>query len=141
MSVFGYVRVSTVRQVDDGESLDVQQRQLQGYAHMHDLTLSEIAVEKGVSGSIPVEERLVGAMLAQLTEPDVQQIIKAIAATGADPFWVMEAIALEQDAAKATAAAAPAAPIGRKHWPGCPAGCSGRTSVPRNPTCLPSPSK
>jgi putative DNA-invertase from lambdoid prophage Rac len=33
MAVFGYCRVSTVRQVDEGESLDVQQRQLQGYAH------------------------------------------------------------------------------------------------------------
>jgi len=55
MAVFGYCRVSTTRQVDEGESLDVQQRQLQDYAHMHGLALSEIAVEKGVSGSVPVE--------------------------------------------------------------------------------------
>jgi putative DNA-invertase from lambdoid prophage Rac len=72
MSVFGYCRVSTVRQVDDGESLDVQQRQLRGYADMHGLTLSEITVEKGVSGSIPVEERPVGgALIARLEHGDI----------------------------------------------------------------------
>jgi putative DNA-invertase from lambdoid prophage Rac len=72
MSVFGYVRVSTVRQVDDGESLDVQQRQIRGYADMHALVLREVVVEKGVSGSIPVEERPVGRELfARLERGDI----------------------------------------------------------------------
>jgi hypothetical protein len=40
-----------------------------------------------------------------MDEPDVQQLIKELAATGADPSWVAEAIALEQDAARAAVAA------------------------------------
>jgi hypothetical protein len=30
-------------------------------------------------------------------EPDIQQLIKEIAATGADPFWVAEAVEIEQE--------------------------------------------
>lgn len=72
MVVYGYCRVSTLRQASEGESLDVQQRQLQGYAHMHGLTLAEIAVEEGVSGSVPVEERPVGgALFAKLQRGDI----------------------------------------------------------------------
>ena len=32
MSVYGYCRVSTLRQANEGESLEVQQRQIEGYA-------------------------------------------------------------------------------------------------------------
>jgi putative DNA-invertase from lambdoid prophage Rac len=72
MAVYGYCRVSTTRQVDEGESLDVQQRQLEGYAHMHGLKLTRIEVEKGVSGSVPVDQRPVGgALLAKLERGDV----------------------------------------------------------------------
>jgi hypothetical protein len=34
-------------------------------------------------------------------EPDIQQIIKELAATWADPFWVAEFMAVEQDAPRA----------------------------------------
>jgi hypothetical protein len=44
------------------------------------------------------------------TETDVQKLIKELAATGADPFWVAEAIALEQEAAARSKAAAPTRP-------------------------------
>jgi hypothetical protein len=47
------------------------------------------------------------------TEPDVQRLIKELAETGADPFWVYEAVAIEQEAAAAAArskAAAGSAP-------------------------------
>src|SRR5579863_6740884 len=72
MTVYGYARVSTLRQANDGESLDVQQRQLRGYADMHGFTLAEIAVEEGVSGSVPVEERPVGrALFAKLKAGDI----------------------------------------------------------------------
>ncbi|MCO5083953.1 MAG: recombinase family protein [Rhizobiaceae bacterium] len=63
MPVYGYVRVSTARQVSEGESLDVQKRQIEGYALMHGLSLAEITVEEGVSGSVPVSERPAGAAL------------------------------------------------------------------------------
>jgi DNA invertase Pin-like site-specific DNA recombinase len=42
MAVYGYCRVSTARQASEGESLDVQRRQVEGYAHMHGLTESEL---------------------------------------------------------------------------------------------------
>jgi putative DNA-invertase from lambdoid prophage Rac len=72
MATFGYCRVSTVRQATEGESLEVQQRQIQGYAHMHGLTLSGVVVEEGVSGSVPVAERpAAGPLFAMLTKGDV----------------------------------------------------------------------
>ena len=33
MAIYGYCRVSTLKQADEGESLDVQRRQIEGYAH------------------------------------------------------------------------------------------------------------
>ena len=49
MATFGYARVSTTRQASEGESLDVQRRQIEGYAHMHGLAVGEIIIEEGVS--------------------------------------------------------------------------------------------
>ena len=54
MAVYGYARVSTLRQVNEGESLDVQRRQIEGYAHMHGLIFDDILIEEGVSGSVPI---------------------------------------------------------------------------------------
>ena len=72
MAVYGYCRVSTLKQSDEGESLELQQRQLEGYAHMHGLKIAEVVVEKGVSGSVPVQERLKGGPLfAKLEKGDV----------------------------------------------------------------------
>jgi putative DNA-invertase from lambdoid prophage Rac len=72
MAIYGYCRVSTVRQATEGESLDVQQRQIQGYAHMHGLALDDVVVEEGVSGSVPVAERpAAGPMFAKLAKGDV----------------------------------------------------------------------
>jgi DNA invertase Pin-like site-specific DNA recombinase len=72
MAVYGYCRVSTAKQANEGESLDVQRRQIEGYAHMHALTLDGLLVEEGVSGSIPVAERPVGGpLLARLEKGDV----------------------------------------------------------------------
>ena len=63
MAIYGYCRVSTLKQANEGESLDVQRRQIEGYALMHGLTIAEVLVEEGVSGSVPVEERPVGGPL------------------------------------------------------------------------------
>jgi putative DNA-invertase from lambdoid prophage Rac len=72
MAIYGYCRVSTLKLADEGESLDVQRRQINGYAHMHGLTLTEVLVEGGVSGSVPVEERPVGgALFARLQRGDI----------------------------------------------------------------------
>jgi putative DNA-invertase from lambdoid prophage Rac len=71
MATFGYCRVSTARQAAEGESLDVQRRQIEGYALMHGLAHADVVVEEGVSGSIPVVERPAGgALFAKLAKDD-----------------------------------------------------------------------
>ena len=72
MAAYGYARVSTTRQAEEGESLDVQQRTLTGYAMMHGLKLDRTFVERGVSGSVPLGDRPEGAtLLAGLKPGDV----------------------------------------------------------------------
>ena len=71
MAVYGYVRVSTAKQASEGESLDVQQRTIAGYAMMHGLVLTRTFVEAGVSGSVPLAERPQGrALLTALQAGD-----------------------------------------------------------------------
>jgi hypothetical protein len=49
------------------------------------------ALRQGLVGPHHFEEVI-------MDEPDIQGLIKELAKTGADPFWVMEAIAEEQAA-------------------------------------------
>ncbi|WP_215751362.1 recombinase family protein, partial [Gluconobacter sp. P5H9_d] len=65
MAVFGYCRVSTSRQVGEGESLAVQERQIRGYAMQLGLEIDHIFVEKGVSGSVPLADRPEGKTLLE----------------------------------------------------------------------------
>src|SRR5919199_4565037 len=69
MAVYGYVRVSTDRQAEEGESLGAQRRTIQGYAMMHGLTLDQVFVERAVSGSKPIGERPEGAKLLAAAGP------------------------------------------------------------------------
>ena len=72
MTVYGYSRVSTTRQADEGESLDVQQRTMTGYALMRGLSIGRMFVERAVSGSVPLKERPEGlAMLSGLKSGDI----------------------------------------------------------------------
>jgi putative DNA-invertase from lambdoid prophage Rac len=64
--VFGYCRVSTSRQVEEGESLEVQQRQIEGWCHQHGRRAESILIEEGVSGSVPLEKRPKGTELLKL---------------------------------------------------------------------------
>ena len=67
MTVYGYTRVSTERQA--GEGLDVQKRQIGGYAMMKGLEIGRVFVERGVSGSTHLNERPQGAALLAALEP------------------------------------------------------------------------
>lgn len=72
MAVYGYVRVSTERQADEGVSLGAQERALQGYALQHGLAMDQVFIEQGVSGSTPIGDRPEGAkLLAGLQAGDV----------------------------------------------------------------------
>jgi DNA invertase Pin-like site-specific DNA recombinase len=71
MTTCGYCRVSTQQQASEGESLEVQRRQIEGYALMHGLKVDNVVVEEGVSGSVPVAERPAGGPLfARLKKGD-----------------------------------------------------------------------
>jgi len=72
MSTYGYCRVSTTVQAIEGESLDVQRRRIEGYAHQHGWVVSQVFVERGVSGGRPLEDRPQGGkLLAALRSGDV----------------------------------------------------------------------
>jgi DNA invertase Pin-like site-specific DNA recombinase len=58
VAVYGYIRVSTDRQADEGESLGTQQRQIEGYAMVIGVALDQVYVERGVSGSDRIRERV-----------------------------------------------------------------------------------
>ena len=69
MAAYGYIRVSTGRQAEEGESLGQQERQLAGYALQHGWALREVFREEGVSGSVPLGERPAGARLLAALRP------------------------------------------------------------------------
>lgn len=72
MAVYGYTRVSTDRQASEGESLDVQERTIAGYALMFAYDVDRIFRERGVSGSKPLADRPEGAaLLAVLKTGDI----------------------------------------------------------------------
>jgi putative DNA-invertase from lambdoid prophage Rac len=61
--VFGYCRVSTTEQADEGASLAAQQQQITGYCMMKGWQVAEFFVERAVSGSVPVADRPEGQRL------------------------------------------------------------------------------
>ena len=63
MAVYGYTRVSTDRQADEGESLGAQQRTLEGYAMMRGMRIDRLFIERGVPGSKKLSERPCGSDL------------------------------------------------------------------------------
>jgi putative DNA-invertase from lambdoid prophage Rac len=74
MAIYGYVRVSTVTQAREGESLEAQRRQVTSYAASKGLELppENVFVEAGVSGGIEFQERPEGAkLLAQMVAGDM----------------------------------------------------------------------
>lgn len=59
----GYIRVSSDQQASEGQSLQVQEQQLRGWAMQHGKELAQVVCEAGVSGGIPFSERPEGAKL------------------------------------------------------------------------------
>ena len=69
--VFGYVRVSSDAQAEEGQSLAVQMRQLERWAMQRGVTLDGVHVEAGISAGIPFNERPEGGRLwAELRKGD-----------------------------------------------------------------------
>ena len=55
--VYGYCRVSTMGQAQDGESLGVQEEKIRAYCTNKNLELIQIFIEEGVSGGVALAER------------------------------------------------------------------------------------
>ena len=70
MAVYGYVRVSTLQQATEGESLETQKKQVIGYAESRGLDLSpeNVFIERGVSGGAEFKTRPEGARLIELLQ-------------------------------------------------------------------------
>ncbi len=70
MTTYGYVRVSTLTQVKEGDSLDAQKRQVVSYASSKGYTLDDlnIFIEKGVSGGLGFEDRPEGSKLFEMLQ-------------------------------------------------------------------------
>jgi putative DNA-invertase from lambdoid prophage Rac len=62
-TVYGYTRVSTEGPATEGQSLEVQRRQLEGWAMQRGWDLSEVVVDPGLSGGSPFAERPEGGKL------------------------------------------------------------------------------
>lgn len=54
----GYIRVSTREQALEGYGLEVQERQIRNYARDHNLTLAELYIDAGESGSEGLDKRI-----------------------------------------------------------------------------------
>jgi DNA invertase Pin-like site-specific DNA recombinase len=92
--VFGYARVSADGQAEDGQSLDIQQRQIGGWALQRGVDLDAVHVETGVSGAVPFHERPEGAKLwAVLQRGDalVASKLDRVFRSAADCLKVVEA--------------------------------------------------
>ena len=65
MNVFGYIRVSTLTQAGEGESLEVQRRQVTSYSASKGYELHDecVFVEAGVSGGTEFQDRPEGSRL------------------------------------------------------------------------------
>jgi putative DNA-invertase from lambdoid prophage Rac len=74
MRIFGYVRVSTLQQANEGESLETQLRQIQSYSVLKgfDIPPENLITERGISGNLEFEKRPEGEKLfKQLNAGDV----------------------------------------------------------------------
>jgi putative DNA-invertase from lambdoid prophage Rac len=70
MTIFGYTRVSTAEQANNGDSLETQQKIIIGYAQSRgeEIDPSNIYVEAGVSGSIEFSKRPEASKLYELLQ-------------------------------------------------------------------------
>jgi len=69
LTVYGYARVSTERQADEGVSLEEQIRRIEGRALEQGWQIAEVFIERGVSGSVPLGDRPEGARLMATLQP------------------------------------------------------------------------
>lgn len=92
MALYGYIRVSTVEQVQ-GTSLEEQERKIRGLALMRGEEVAGIYSDAGVSGGIPLRQRPQGAeLMAQVKAGDIIAVAKLdrIFRSAADGLTMMD---------------------------------------------------
>lgn len=67
---YGYIRVSTLQQANEGESLETQLKQISSYASLkgYEIPSENFVTERGVSGSLEFEKRPEGSKLFERLE-------------------------------------------------------------------------
>lgn len=70
-----YVRVSTVRQVREGDSLAAQEERLHAYCKAHNLELVGVVKDEGVSGVMPLAQRPGGSQLLVQLGPEIPTVV------------------------------------------------------------------
>jgi putative DNA-invertase from lambdoid prophage Rac len=70
MTIYGYIRVSTLQQANEGDSLETQLKQIGAYASLKgfDIPSENFVTERGVSGSLEFEKRPEGSRLFEKLE-------------------------------------------------------------------------
>lgn len=68
MRVVGYIRVSTEDQAAHGHSLEAQERAIRAYCDLYGLELAELFADRGVSGSVALEKREAGSVVAAIAQ-------------------------------------------------------------------------
>jgi putative DNA-invertase from lambdoid prophage Rac len=68
-ALYGYARVSTLDQVENGVSLDEQRRRIEGRCMEEGWRLSEMFIEKGIPGSMPLAQRPEGGRMLGMLKP------------------------------------------------------------------------
>ena len=66
--IYGYIRVSTNHQVEKGLSLEDQIRQIEGYCQILNAKVDRIFTERGISASLPLEDRPQGNILLSIVK-------------------------------------------------------------------------
>jgi putative DNA-invertase from lambdoid prophage Rac len=68
MAIFGYERVSTVEQAEDGHSLETQRRMIEGQATILGQPVDRYFTDRAVSGGRPLEKRPQGQVMLETLE-------------------------------------------------------------------------
>jgi site-specific DNA recombinase len=71
----GYIRVSTEEQTREGVSLDMQAHKIRGYADLHDMELTEILADEGLSGKSIKVRPGIQKVLEAIRKKEVQAVI------------------------------------------------------------------
>jgi len=65
-AIVAYARVSTTEQVEEGQSLEAQERAIEAYCRLRGLRLVEVVTDPGVSGGKPLDKREGGGRVLDL---------------------------------------------------------------------------